>query len=108
MAAKSLCNCQPKLLALCKGEECNSLPALDRLNVELGSSLFVGTKVLLRRCSCDCACGLMYVCCVWADIEKKAEVEALKSTLRGRSSFGAGSKKDSVMPEKLRVANVKN
>lgn len=30
--------------------------------------------------------------CMWADIGKKAEVEALKSTLRGGSSFGAGSK----------------
>lgn len=81
-----------KLLALCKSKECNSLPTLDRLNVEMGLSLFLGTKVLLRRSSCGCACGLVYVCCVWTDIEKKAEMEALKSTLRGRSSFGAGSK----------------
>lgn len=57
---------------------------------KLGLSLFLGTEALLRINSCGCAHGLVHVCCIWADIEKKAEMEALKSVLTGRSSFGAG------------------
>lgn len=40
---------------------------------------------------CGCEQGLVCECCVWAAIERKAERDALKATLKGRNSFAAGS-----------------
>lgn len=44
-----------------------------------------------RRSIHGCEQGLVCECCVWAAIERKAERDALKATLKGRNSFAAGS-----------------
>lgn len=44
-----------------------------------------------RRSIHGCEQGLVCESCVWAAIERKAERDALKATLKGRNSFAAGS-----------------
>lgn len=72
-----------------KSEEFKSFPALDGLKVEQGLVVtFLGDQ---NKSFCGCEQGLVCECCVWAAIERKAERDALKATLKDRNSFAAGS-----------------
>lgn len=84
VAAKRLCNCQAWITCaarLLKERNFKSFPALDGLKVEQGLVVtFLGDQ---RRSFCGRARRLLCECCVWAAIERKAEREALKATLKG-------------------------
>lgn len=57
---------------------------------------------------CGCEQGLVCECCVWAAIERKAERDALKATLKDRNSFAAGSSGEKKKKKGSMIVEVKS